>query len=78
MLVDSSLYFLIVLFSLLVNDTPIGFYSNSRGLRQGDPLSPMLFVFVMEALGRMISVAVNGELMDAFLVGNLPFLIFSL
>jgi len=43
---------------VLVNGSPNGFFSSSRGLKQEDPLSP-LFVFVMETLSRMISDAVS-------------------
>jgi hypothetical protein len=63
-----------VRFSVLVNGTPSGFFSSSRGLRQGDPLSPLLFVFVMEALGRMLSAAVSGGLLAGFSVGSVAFL----
>jgi hypothetical protein len=69
---DSSLHIFCTVLSL-VNGTPTGFFSSSRGLRQGDPLSPSLFVFVMEALSGRISAAVSGELLDGFSVGNVVF-----
>ena len=47
-------------FSVLVNDTPSGFFQSSRGLRQRDPLSPYLFVVVREALNCLIKRAVSG------------------
>ena len=57
-------------FSILINGRPSGFFCSSKGLRQGDPLSPYLFLFAMEALSQLLSSARNGGFIFSFKMGG--------
>lgn len=57
-------------FSVLVNGQPCGYFPSSRGLRQGDPLSPLLFDIVMEALSRIVEAVVGAGFISGFSVGS--------
>jgi hypothetical protein len=68
-LLDSAFY-LFVHFAVLVNSNLMGFFSSSHDLREGDPLSPLVFIIIIKALSRMISAMVNGGLFSGFSVGS--------
>ena len=47
-------------FSVIVNGTPTGFFQSSRGLQQGEPLPPYLFVVAIKALSCLLRRATDG------------------
>ena len=47
--------------SIRINGSLVGFFPCSRDVRQGDPLSPLLFYLVEEILCRGISKLVNDK-----------------
>ncbi|GJS33617.1 RNA-directed DNA polymerase, eukaryota, reverse transcriptase zinc-binding domain protein [Tanacetum coccineum] len=56
--------------SILVNGSPTSEFNVSRSLRQGDPLSPFLFVIIMEGLHVAISDSVRNGLIRGIQVGS--------
>lgn len=57
-------------FVVLVNGSPSRLFKASRGIRQGDPLSPFLFTMVVEALCGLLSRAKQCGLIDGFAAGS--------
>ena len=57
-------------FYVLINGTLSGFFRSSRGLKQGDPFSPYLFVIVMEAFNQLLEKAVRGGFLTTCHVGG--------
>ena len=55
-----------VQFLVIVNGSPEGFFSCSRGLRQGDPLSPLVFLLIMEVLSWMLKRVESEGLIQGF------------
>ena len=59
-----------VQFSVLVNGSSADFFGSSRGLRQGDPLSLLLFLVMMEVFSRMVKRMEGAGLISGFKVNG--------
>eukprot|EP00253_Pinus_taeda_P031270 PITA_31270 len=59
-------------FSILINGIPSNTLCPSRGIRQGDTLSPFLFVIVAEGLGRIIKSAALTHNLKGLSFNNSP------
>ena len=56
--------------SVLVNGSPTEEFRPTRGLRQGDPLAPFLFLIVAEGLAGLLRKAVKEDLLSGIKVGR--------
>ena len=57
-------------FSVLINETHSDFFHSTKGWRQGDSLSPYLFILVMEALSQLLSRTSCGGFVGGFKMGR--------
>jgi hypothetical protein len=56
--------------SVLVNGSPTKEFNIQRGLKQGDPLAPFLFLLVAEGFGGVMKKAVSERLFKGFSIGS--------
>ena len=55
-------------FSILINGSPFGFFQSLRGLRQGDPFFPYLFVIAMKVFSCLLRRAISGGYLSGWRV----------
>jgi hypothetical protein len=56
--------------AVLINGQPSSFFKSERGLRQGCPLSPYLFILVMEGLSLLLSKRIEEHLLKGLRLTN--------
>ncbi|VFQ82564.1 unnamed protein product [Cuscuta campestris] len=56
--------------SILVNGRPAGFFKIKRGVKQGDPLSPLLFIIGSEGFSRSLKHAISSGFLSPYKAGR--------
>ncbi|XP_010513002.1 PREDICTED: uncharacterized protein LOC104788940 [Camelina sativa] len=59
-----------VSFSVLINGSTYGYFRPSRGIRQGDPLSPSLFILCADVLSSLLSQATREGRIQGIQISN--------
>jgi hypothetical protein len=59
-----------VSFSILVNGQPFPYFNPLRGIRQGDPLSPYLFIICADVFSSMIIYKQNQSLIQGIAIAQ--------
>jgi len=57
-------------FFVLINGSSSSFFRSSRGLRQGCPLSPLLFLLIVEGLSRILLKLIEDGKIEGVLVAT--------
>ena len=58
-----------ICFSIMINGSPSGSFGSTRAFRQGDPLSPLLFLLIMEVLSQLLRRTEEAGLIWGFKAG---------
>jgi hypothetical protein len=59
-----------VSFSILINGQPSDHFKPQRGIRQGDPLSPYLFILCADVFSGMFTKAQNQSLINGIAIAH--------